>query len=124
MSVFPKFQRAGMLLSMLALLLVAMPLAAQSDEADSMAGSEVSDAEVEAFAAALVDVQEIGQGWTQRMQEAESQEDIAAMREEARDEMTAAIEEHGLSIEDYNGIATAAQNDPELAQRIQQAAGF
>lgn len=115
-------QIRSVLLVSLLLMLLAVPLAAQSD--DAMADDEISDGEVEAFAAALADVQEVGQEWTQRMQEADSQEEIADMRAEARDEMTGAIEEHGLSVEDYNAIATAAQNDPELAQRIQQAAGL
>ncbi len=117
-----QFQIRSVLFLPVLLMLLAMPLAAQSD--DAMADGEISDAEVEAFAAALADVQEVGQAWTQRMQDAESQDEIADMREEARDEMTRAIEEHGLSVEDYNAIATAAQNDPELAQRIQQAAGL
>lgn len=91
--------------------------------AEAGGSTDISDADIEAFAAALTDVQEIGQAWTQRMQEAEDQEEIAAMREDARDEMAGAIEDHGLTVEEYNEIATAAQDDPELAQRIQQAAG-
>ena len=121
--------RPGLLLALvLALPLAGLPLMVSAYGQDADAGEqapapEISDAEIEAFAAALIDVQEIGQAWTQRMQEAEDQEAIAEMREEARAEMTAAIEEHGLTVEEYNQIATAAQDDPELAQRIQQAAG-
>lgn len=92
-------------------------------EAEAEGSADISDTDIEAFAAALTDVQEIGQTWTQRMQEAEDQEEIATMREDARDEMAGAIEDHGLTVEEYNEIATAAQDDPELAQRIQQAAG-
>lgn len=87
-----------------------------------LAAADYSDAEIESFTAALLDVQEIGQEWTQRMQQAESEEEIQGMREQAQNEMINAIETHGLTVDEYNEIATAAQNDPELAEDIQQRA--
>ncbi len=82
---------------------------------------EVSDEEIQAFAAAMMDVQELGQEWTQRMQETEDQEELSQMQQEAQEEMIGAIEDHGMTVEEYNEIATAAQQDPELAQEIEQA---
>lgn len=108
-------------------LLLAAPLAwaplasAQDYGADAAGAMEVSAAQVDAFASALQEVQAIGQEWTQRMQEAEDQGEIADMREQARNQMVTAIEDEGMTVEEYNRIATAAQNDPELAQRIHQA---
>jgi len=96
---------------------------AQDDapEGGDMPGVEISDADIDAFVAALGEVQALGEEWTERMRAAESERDIADMRETAREEMMRAIEDHGLTVEQYNQIATAAQDDPELAQRIQQA---
>lgn len=85
---------------------------------------DVSDAEIAAFASAMGEVQQIGQEWTQRMQEAEGEQEVAEMRQQAQEEMVGAIESEGLSVEEYNEIATAAQQDQELAQRIQQEAGM
>lgn len=109
--------------------LIAAPLAwaplAMAYEDDMDAGApdiEVSSAEVESFAAAMLDVQQLGQEWTQRMQETEDQEELSQMQQEAQEEMISAIEDHGMTVEEYNEIATAAQQDPELAQEIQQAA--
>lgn len=120
-------QRNLLLAIAIAIAFALAPVVVSADDADAFDDEapsvEVSDADIEAFAAALIDVQQIGQDWTQRMQEAEDQDEIAQMREDAREEMTVAIEEHGLSVQEYNEIATAAQGDPELAQRIQQAAG-
>lgn len=83
---------------------------------------DVSDEDIENFSAAMVDVQELGQEWTQRMQETDDQEELSKMQEEAQEEMIGAIEDHGMTVEEYNEIATAAQQDPELAQEIEQAA--
>jgi len=120
-------QRNLLLAIAIAIAFALAPVVVSADDADAFDDEapsvEVSDADIEAFAAALIDVQQIGQDWTQRMQEAEDQDEIAQMREDAREEMTVAIEEHGLTVQEYNEIATAAQGDPELAQRIQQAAG-
>jgi hypothetical protein len=109
--------------------LIAAPLAwAPAAMADSQGMEteapdiDVSSAEVESFAAAMLDVQQLGQEWTQRMQETDDQEELSEMQQEAQEEMIGAIEDHGMTVEEYNEIATAAQQDPELAQEIQQAA--
>lgn len=117
--------RSLLLAVLFAVPLASAPLFALADDGGTSGEAssvDVSDADIESFAAALTDVQEIGQEWTQRMQEAETQDEVGEMREEARDQMAAAIEDRGLTVEEYNAIATAAQDDPELAQRIQQAA--
>lgn len=82
---------------------------------------DVSDEQVEAFAEAQARVAEIGEKWTPRMQEAESSEDVQKAREQAQQEMVIAVENSGLSVQEYNQIARAAQADEELRQEIQEA---
>lgn len=82
---------------------------------------EVTDEQVEAFAEAQARVAEIGEKWTPRMQEAESSEDVQKAREQAQQEMVIAVENAGLSVQEYNQIARAAQADEELRQKIQDA---
>jgi hypothetical protein len=82
---------------------------------------EVTDEQVEAFAEAQARVADIGEKWTPRMQEAESSEDVQKAREQAQQEMVIAVENAGLSVQEYNQIARAAQADEELRQKIQDA---
>ena len=80
---------------------------------------DVSDDQVSAFAEAQTRVAEIGQKWTPRMQEAESKEAVQKARQSAQQEMVIAVENAGLSVQEYNKIARAAQADEELRGRIQ-----
>lgn len=82
---------------------------------------DVSDEQVESFAEAQTRVAEIGEKWTPRMQEAESSEDVQKAREQAQQEMVIAVENAGLSVQEYNQIARAAQADEELRKKIQDA---
>ncbi|WP_052368122.1 DUF4168 domain-containing protein [Algiphilus aromaticivorans] len=82
---------------------------------------DVSDEQVESFAEAQSRVAEIGEKWTPRMQEAESSEDVQKAREQAQQEMVIAVENAGLSVQEYNQIARAAQADEELREKIQEA---
>lgn len=59
-----------------------------------------TDAQLESFAAATIDIVQI--------------------QETAQKQMQAAVEEAGLTIEEYNGIARAAQTDPDVEQALQQ----
>ncbi len=81
---------------------------------------DVSDEQIEQFAEAQARVAEIGQKWTPRLQEAESREDVQEARQSAQKEMMIAVENSGLSVQEYNQIAQAAQADPELRERITQ----
>lgn len=123
-------KRNILLATVLAAPFIWAPLAHASDSdmdnteagAEEAPSADVSDTEIESFAAAMADVQELGQEWTQRMQETDDQEELSEMQEQAQEEMIGAIEDHDMTVEEYNEIATAAQQDPELAQEIQAAA--
>lgn len=61
---------------------------------------EPTDEQLDAFAAATIDIVQI--------------------QEAAQKQMQAAVEEAGLTIEEYNQIAQAAQTDPDIDQALQQ----
>ena len=46
--------------------------------------------------------------------------DIVKIQEAVQQQMQAAVEEAGLTIEEYNQIAQAAQTDPDIDQALQQ----
>jgi len=81
---------------------------------------EVSDTQLEAFADAQSTLGEIQQDYAGRMQSVDDPEKANELREEANAEMVDAVEESGLTVETFNQIAQAVQNDPELQQRLAQ----
>lgn len=69
---------------------------------------DYSDAQVDSFAKAVVKVQEI-------------QGDATIEQEAKQTAMVAAVEEAGLDPQTYNSMSQAAQQDPQLLERIQLA---
>lgn len=79
---------------------------------------EVSDQQLEQFADAQIQITEIQQDFAGRLQEVDDPEQAHELQVQANEEMTEAVEEIGLSVQDFNEIAMAIQNDPELQQRL------
>jgi hypothetical protein len=77
-----------------------------------------SQQQLEAFAAAALQVREIRARWQPRIQGAESAENAQEFRTQGTAEMLSALEARGLTVETFNAIATAARNNPELASRL------
>jgi predicted ATPase with chaperone activity len=112
------FHNSRLIASALFAGLVAMPAAAlaQSDEPAAQPETqtqqapqqqmpqaeaiEPTDEQLDAFATATIDIVQI--------------------QEAAQQQMQAAVEEAGLTIEEYNQIAQAAQTDPDIDQALQQ----
>jgi DNA-directed RNA polymerase sigma subunit (sigma70/sigma32) len=112
------FHNSRLIASALFAGLVAMPAAAlaQSDEPAAQPETqtqqetqpaqpqveaiEPTDEQLESFATATIDIVQI--------------------QEAAQQQMQAAVENAGLTIEEYNQIAQAAQTDPDIDQALQQ----
>lgn len=86
---------------------------------EPMENSELTEAQVEAFIDAATSIQAVIQDYEPRMQAAESQEQAAALQQEAQGELVIAVQDAGLSPTEYQRIAAAAQSDPQVAQRLQ-----
>ena len=82
----------------------------------------VSDKEVKKFVKAEKKIGAIIDEWTPKVQSAESDEQADQLKQQAQTQMIAAIEKEGLSVQRYNEIAQQAQFDPQLAERLRQAA--
>jgi predicted ATPase with chaperone activity len=91
--------------------------------AAAQASAQVSDTQIEAFAKAQERVVEIGNKWNAQLQQQgeASTEAINNARESAHKEMVIAVEALGISVDEYNRIAIAMQNDPDLQQRVREA---
>ena len=111
-------RETGLLVALAATLMfflsvLAYPAAAQQ------APDGYSDQELQAFAAAALKVEQLNEKWIPQIAEAENADEDAALRQEAMQEMRAAVQEEGLSVQDYNTIYDAAQRDPQVMQVIE-----
>lgn len=87
----------------------------------------ISDQKLDAAAAALEQVSAIQQTYRQRFAQAATPSDQDRIVAEAHNALTKAVQDQGLSVEEYNSIIETAQNNSEVRgkvlQRIQPRAG-
>lgn len=94
-----------------------LTLAAQA----AMADEEYSDAKLQSFASAVMAVNAVVERWRPQIQAASNEADKQQMAEQANQEMRTAVEDtDGMSVEEYQAIAQAAQSDPQLMGRLDQ----
>lgn len=99
---------------------LALALAA-SGSAWAQAQAEFSDEQLESFVVAAVAVDELIREWNPRIQGAENAEQAAQLREQANAELVETITRtEGITLEQYQEIGQAAQDDPDLASRINE----
>lgn len=91
----------------------AQPMPQEQQEAP-----DVSDEQIEQFVDAYINLSDVREDYTTRVQEAEDQEEAQAIQEEANEAMTAAIEDAGLSMEEYQEVAMAINADSEIRERV------
>jgi len=101
----------------------ALPIQAQDSKPQQQAPPtqqqlELSQRQLESFAAAVLQIHEIRSKWQPLMQGADNTEKAKELQTQATAEMVSAVEAKGLTVETYNAIATAARDNPELATRI------
>jgi len=85
------------------------------------AQTEFSDQQLESFVVAAIAVDEVIREWNPRIQAAENEEQAAQLREEANAALLETIAQtEGMTVEQYQEIGQALQNDPELANRVNE----
>ena len=67
-------------------------------------------------------VAQIQQEYTMQAEAETANEAREALASQARQAAEQAIDEQGISIQDYNAVLTAAEGDPDLEQRLLDAA--
>jgi predicted TIM-barrel fold metal-dependent hydrolase len=80
----------------------------------------ISDDKLDAAAAALQQVAAIHQAYRQRFAQAATPSDQDRIVAEAKDALTKAVKDQGLSVDEYNSIIETAQNDPEVRGKVLQ----
>jgi hypothetical protein len=79
-----------------------------------IAAEDLSTSQLESFAAAAVRVGEITDQLQAQAQGVEDQAELIRLQEQANMEMAAAVEDEGLTVDEYNMIFQVAQVDPEV----------
>ena len=91
------------------------PVAAQTEaEPPVVNPQDISQTQLESFVAAATRVGEITDQLQSEAQGIEDQAELAALQQQANVEMVAAVEQQGLTVEEYNMIFQVAQVDPEV----------
>lgn len=94
-----------------------MPQIAQQTQQQTPQAS-FSDEQLESFAAAVVEVRNVNQEWQQRIQQTQDPQQERQLREEATQKMAEAIEDEGLTVQEYNQITQAARQNPEVYDKV------
>jgi hypothetical protein len=86
---------------------------------DSMLQSaDVSDQTVSQVGKAVAQIMKLRLSLEEDMSTARTDEERQSLAAEVESAAMRAIDEQGLSIPEYNEVMTAAQNDPELEERV------
>lgn len=81
--------------------------------------SSPDDGELSNFVAAFVRLIGVQHGYMMRLQDEEDPHRLDSIKRDALNEMTAAVEQDGLSVDRYNEIALAVRDDPDLQNRVE-----
>lgn len=81
--------------------------------------AEVTDETLNQFVVALEQVRGIGQEYSDQIANAEGAGEAQELQQQAQEEMIAAVESAGLSVQEYNAIAQRMSQDEELMERVQ-----
>jgi hypothetical protein len=116
--------RAACLVLLLGAPLAAAPALAQTspEQAPPAAESEletVDEAKLDQFADAYVAVEEIRIEASAELEGASDGESAQTIEQDARSRMLKAVEESGLTVEEYNDIAQQVNANPDLRQDVQ-----
>lgn len=90
--------------------------------AENGSGGDFDRQELETFLEARAEVLDIQKEYSNRLQSAEDDQEVADLQSEVREKMAAAVENAGITVEKFNRIAQAAQNDPDVAAELESLA--
>ena len=87
----------------------------------AMAQEEFSESKLEAFVAAASQLTTIRESLAAQLQTVEDPREQQALVAEANENMAETVEQApGITVDEYNAIVVAANDDPELAERINE----
>lgn len=82
---------------------------------------EISEAAVDKFIEVQQKVESIRGEYVELLQQAEDQQTAMEIQQEAQEKMVEKVQSSGMTVQQFNLIAQAAQQSPEIQQRIRNA---
>lgn len=114
---------AALVIAAVALYGVSLPAAGPALADDSAAAAtpaNISDERLNAFVAAAKEVFAVRQKYGPQFEAAATDDDKKKVVQLAQGEMKKAIQNHGLTIEQYNAVLVAARGDKTLAEKLEK----
>jgi hypothetical protein len=114
------FTQASQLLALFAAAAFLLSLTVMSAGAQQLDETDFSADELKAFAVASLKVEDLSEKWIPRIDKVQGTAEEREVRQSAANEMTAAVQSEGLSVDKYNEIYHASQINAEVAEEIDQ----
>ena len=84
--------------------------------------ADFSDEELQQFVSLQDSIGEIREEYVSQIEAAESEDKARQLQQEAQSEMVSAIEDAGMSVQEYNAIAVAYNSNPDIQERVDEMA--
>lgn len=85
-------------------------------------GATVDPNTLDRFVDAFVAVQLIRDDFARKLQDVSDEAEAQTLQQEAQEEMISAVQDEGMSVEEYNQVAMSLQSDPAMLQQVQEMA--
>lgn len=96
---------------------------APSEQMGDPAGqTEVDDATKEKFVGAYIEIKDIQQEYTQKLEQVDDENQARDLQKQAQAEMVEVVESNGMTVHEYNQVVGAISSDPELRMEIEEMA--
>lgn len=102
--------------------LVAAFMVSPAVVAENGSGGRFGQQNLETFLEARAEVLNVQKEYSSRLQSVEDDQEVADLQAEVREKMVMVVQDAGLSVDEFNRIAQAAQNDPDVAAKLESLA--
>lgn len=110
---------------LISLLGITLSLGAQANEygqngtqQGGQAAANVDEASLNKFKDAFAEVNGIRESFAGKLENVEDPQKAQKLQQQAQEDMVSAVEDAGLSVQEYNQIFAAVQQNPELQQKV------
>ncbi len=93
---------------------------AQAPAVTQDAAPAIKEEKVKKFVAAYTDVQEVRQDFSQQLQQVQDPEKAKGLQQKAHKQMDSAVEDNGLSVDEYRELANQINENPALLTMVQE----
>lgn len=90
----------------------------QQQQGGQPAAKDIDEASLNKFKDAFAEVNSIRESFAGKLENVEDSKKAQELQQEAQENMVSAVENAGLSVQEYNQIFAAVQQNPELQEKV------